>query len=401
MEAPVRHPRPWAAVAAATFLNLPLGSLYAFSVLLKPLEQLLGATRAELAAVFAVASIALTVGMNLAPYLFRTLPAAALMGLCVLLGTAGIAWSAFATSLIELGLGYGVLFGLAAGVAYILAQQGVNLAVTGAKGLVNGYVVSLWPLGAMLAAPLFGWALAAWGVRGTLAALAAVLAVTGLAATVLMLVGGVVLSAPASSTGRVQAASQSNVLLFWKLFVIFLVAASAGLMVLSQAAGIVAAYGGGTVTALVATTYIPGAIAAARLGGGWLTDRAAVPTVMALAQATALAGALVLTLWPSPQVAGLALALIGVGYGLISGSTAGAIALYWPAAEFGRIAGRVYIAWCIAAVSLPVVAGHLYDLTGGYGTAVVIAGCGNLIGVLVALALPRRAAWSREQGAGS
>jgi hypothetical protein len=57
---------------------------------------------------------------------------------------------------------------------------------------------------------------------------------------------------------------------------------------------------------------------------------------------------------------------------------------------YGKIAGRVYIAWCVAAVTLPVLAGHLFDLTGGYRAAFMIAGGGNLLGCIVALGLPRR-----------
>jgi MFS transporter, OFA family, oxalate/formate antiporter len=66
------------------------------------------------------------------------------------------------------------------------------------------------------------------------------------------------------------------------------------------------------------------------------------------------------------------------------------VASYWPKAEFGRIAGRTYIAWCLAAISLPVLAGRFYDLTGGYETAVMVAGGGNLLAVLVALTLPQQ-----------
>ena len=91
---------------------------------------------------------------------------------------------------------------------------------------------------------------------------------------------------------------------------------------------------------------------------------------------------------PSPEVAILTLGLIGVGYGLISGMTFAAVAFYWQKVEFGRIAGRMYIAWCLAAISLPVLAGRLYDLTGGYQVAVIVAGVANLIAVLVALTLP-------------
>jgi hypothetical protein len=63
--------RPWAAVAAATALNAPLGSLYAFSVFLQPLEALLGLSRTDLALVFGLASVGFSAGMNLAPYVYR------------------------------------------------------------------------------------------------------------------------------------------------------------------------------------------------------------------------------------------------------------------------------------------------------------------------------------------
>ena len=58
--------------------------------------------------------------------------------------------------------------------------------------------------------------------------------------------------------------------------------------------------------------------------------------------------------------------------------------------EFGRIAGRIYIAWCLAAIALPVLAGRLYDLTGGYEVAVIVAGAANMFAVLVALTLPQQ-----------
>ena len=67
---PPARQRPWAAVLAATILILPLGSIYAFSVFLKPLETLLGATREQLATVFGIAAIFYTVGMNVGPRFF-------------------------------------------------------------------------------------------------------------------------------------------------------------------------------------------------------------------------------------------------------------------------------------------------------------------------------------------
>jgi MFS transporter, OFA family, oxalate/formate antiporter len=382
-------PRPGAALAAATILSLPLGSIYAFSVLLAPLEQLLHARRADLASVFGISAVFFTIGANLGPLLFGRLPAPLLVALTGALSAVGVTLAAVAPSLGWFILGYGLLFATGGGMAYVVVQQCVNAAPLARPGLVNGYLVSLFPLGAMLAAPAYGLGLDWLGVRQTLAALAAVVAATALAAALLVAHAGVALVKPptVSKATGVQDSLRAS---FGKLFTVFFLAASAGLMVLSQAAGMVVAFGATNSAAVLATTGITAAIAAARLLGGWLTDRLPVPLVAASAQAIALFGAITLTIMPSPEVAISTLALIGVGYGLISGVTVAAVASYWPRSEFGRIVGRTYIAWCLAAIALPVLAGRLYDLTGGYQMAVVVAGGANLLAVLVALTLPRQ-----------
>ena len=381
----MRPQHPWAAVAAVTVLNLPLGSIYAFSVFLKPIEAELGIHRSEMSLVFGLASVGFTVGMLLAPYLFGRLSAGRLIALCGALAVAGIALSAAANGLPLLLVGYSVLFGLGGGAAYIVAQQSVNMLITRNKGLVNGYIVGLYPAGAMLSAPLFGWANTAFGYRTTLMGLACVLLVSTLAAIALLTHAGALLPRASAAGGN----AKGRTAIFVRMWIVFFVAAAAGLTVLSQAAGIMSAYGGSIGLALGATTAITGAIAVARLSGGWLTDRCPVPFVAAGAQCWSLLGAILLTAFPVPLVAAIALGMVGMGYGFISGVTAGGIARYWPPEAYGRIASRLYIAWCVAAVTLPILAGHLFDLTHEYGTTVIIAGCGNLIGVVVSLGLPR------------
>ena len=378
---------PWRTIAAATALNAPLGSLYAFSVFLRPLEALLGVRRADLALVFALASAGFGTGISLVPRLYGVASAPVLVLACAILSTLGIALAATAGGLVQLAIGFGVFFGAGAGAAYIVAQQTVNLAVTSRHGLVNGYLVSLYPGGAMIAAPIFGWAVAAFGVRATLGGLAVVLAVTGSISAWLIMRSGVTLAA---STSVALDTEERRRRVFWQLWFVFFLAASAGLMVLSQAAGIIAAYGGATALAVYGTTFITGTIAAARLGGGWMVDWFAIPTVAAGAHAIALVGNVALTLWPGPLVSVLALALVGLGYGVISGVVAAAVAVYWRRALYSRVASRIYIAWCAAAVVLPTIAGHLFDVTRGYGAAVLIAAGGNVLGVVLALGLPRQ-----------
>lgn len=373
-----------AALLAATAINLPFGTLYAFSVFVQPIERLLGVTRAETSFVFGLATVTLTVGMNAAPLLYRRLAPHWLALACGLVSATGLWLAAAATGFAQFALGYGVLFGPGAGVLFIVAQQAVNQTVQSRRGLANGYVVSLYPLGAMLGAPVFGASIAVFGVGATLAGLGVVvLAACAVAAALLRAARIRMLdaSAPAAAGGRLGRT-------FLLLAVVFFLAAAAGLTVLSQAAAIVQAYGGTTALAVGATTFVTGAVAAARIAGGWLVDHFAVARVGIGAHACSLAGAALLAALPTPEAAALALAFIGAGYGVVSGLAAGAIAQYWHRNRFGLVASRLYIAWCAAAITLPVLAGALFDRTGSYATVAWIAAGINVVGMLVASRLP-------------
>ena len=133
-----RRPSPWRILVAGTVLNAPVGALYAYSVLLHPLEALLGLGRADLALVFAVAAAGFGVGMMLAPALYGRLGTPWLMLACGGIGALGIALAATARELAQLAVGYGVLFGIGGGAAYILVQQMANHVATARRGLMNG-----------------------------------------------------------------------------------------------------------------------------------------------------------------------------------------------------------------------------------------------------------------------
>jgi OFA family oxalate/formate antiporter-like MFS transporter len=373
-------------MAAATILNLPFGTIYAFSVFLKPMETMLGIGRAQMALVFSVASICLTLGMLAGPVLYRRFAPVGLLLCAGLCSAVGLLVAASATGIGQLMLGYGLLFGLGGGVAFVMMQQGLNQTVESMSGLANGYVVSLYPLGAMIGAPIFGWSIAAFGLRATLVGLAITVALATLAAALLLRLADIRMQ---DGQADAQGSEDRRWSLFARLFGVFFLAAAAGLMVMSQSAGILQAYGAATAFALGGTTFITGAIAAARIGGGWLVDRFEVPWVACGAHLIALAGSLLLLVFPGPAVAVLAMTLIGMGYGFVSGLTAGAIARYWHKNVFGRVASQLYIAWCVAAVSLPVVAGWLFDRTQAYHGAMMIAAVGNLLGAMLATSLPR------------
>ncbi len=384
-----RRRRAVVAIVAATVPTLPFGTIYAYSVFLAPMEAMLGIGRADMAFVFSLAAITLTVGMVGAPRLYRRFAPASLLVAAGTLSAAGLAVAAAADGLARLALGYGVLFGLGGGVVFTTLQQGMNQSIATRTGLANGYYVSLYPLGAMIGTPLLGWAIGAHGLRATLAALALVILATTLAAAALYRGAGLRMR-DASATAEDDRARRWDV--FARLFGVFFLAAAAGLTVMSQSAGILKAYGAGTALALGATSFVTGAIAAARLGGGWLVDRFEAPRVGAGAHLLALGGSALLLAWPSPSMAVVGLTMIGCGYGIVSGMTAGAIAQYWHRNAFGRVAGQIYVAWCLAAITLPMVAGWLFDRTQGYHGAMALAAMVNVAGAVLSMSLPRRRA---------
>jgi len=104
-----------------------------------------GDVECDLALVFALASAGFGAGMNLVPHVFGLASTPILVLVCAAASSLGIAIAATAGGLAQLAIGYGVFFGAGGGAAYILAQQTVNLAVTRRHGLVNGYIVSLYP----------------------------------------------------------------------------------------------------------------------------------------------------------------------------------------------------------------------------------------------------------------
>ena len=395
-------------ILAATFANLPFGTIYAFSVFLKSMEAMLSLSRSDMGLVFGLSTIMFATGMNLAPLLYTRLSTGIVLIMTCVGGGLGLTLASQAQGFWSLLMGYAILFGLSGGVAFTTAQQIVNLAPTKRRGLVNGYVVSLYPLGAMLGAPLLGWSVESMGLRQTLLNLGGAILASGLVAVWLTGLRTYIpraiapLSAAPIETDTPSPSSEPASerpylgMIQWRLFfnigMVFFLAASAGLMVMSQAAGIVQSYGGGTQFSIGATAFITGMIASARITGGWLMDRFSLRQVMGAAHIWSLTGATLLTLWPGPNTALLGLTMVGMGYGFVSGSAAGGIAMLWPAQQFGLVASRLYIGWCIAAVCLPVLAGWLFDWTNSYRSSIWIAAAVNVAGILLATRLPARKA---------
>ncbi len=379
------------ALVTATLAMVPFGTIYAFSVLLRPLETALGLTRSDMSLVFGAATVVFTIGMNVSPWIYGRISTGLSLLLSGLIGAVGLLLSAQAQNFVMLMLGYGVLFGLGGGICMTTAQQIVNLSPTKNRGLVNGYVVSLLPFGAMMGGPLLSMSIEQFGVRHALVHLSVLIFIAVLLAALNTGFGTIVRKQQETPSGAQDDPHQNGTrfgISNWPLFIhvalTFFLAAAAGLMVLSQSVGILLSYGAANPLAVMATSVITGMIAAARLSGGWMVDRFTLAQVMTGAHTWSLMGALLLSVWPGPLTAVAGLMMVGMGYGFMSGASAGGVAMYWRKQDFGLVSSRIYIGWCIAAISLPVLAGVLFDRHDSYQYSIWIAAIANVLGVLIA-----------------
>ena len=155
-------------LAGAVLLNLMTGSLYAWSLFIAPAQEALDVGRAAVSSIFAVATVAFAATMFLAPVLVR--PGTALIPALVAtaLAAGGLLVSGMAESLWGAILGYGVLFGIASGIAYSAALQSAVGALESRRGLATGIAVSSYALGAVVFAPLFRIGPERWGRVGHL-----------------------------------------------------------------------------------------------------------------------------------------------------------------------------------------------------------------------------------------
>ena len=380
-------PRSWAILIALLLINLPTGTLYAFSVFIPYYEALHHVSRATLSTMFSVSTIGFTVGMLMGPVCYRwASPARLVLGFGLLIAL-GWALAAMAPDLAILAIAYGLLFGLGGGFCYNLLAQMLNLSVSPRRrGVANGILTASFALGAALFAPLCGLALKQYGLRPTLFGMAGITLTATVLAAVLIANARVSLRSAASLLGGAQSSQPART--FPLMWMGFALGAGVGLLSLSSAAPIVASYGGQLTQSLLGTATVAMAATIGRLCGGALSDLLPVKAIIVGAHALGAGAMGALLLFPSAGMAIGAMSLACLGYGLLSGSYAASVARYFGPGLFGRMSGRLYTAWGLAGIAGPWVAGSAFDRTGAYTAAIVIAVCAMAAGAVLSLALP-------------
>jgi predicted MFS family arabinose efflux permease len=375
-----------AVLSAGCILSFVLGSVHAFSVFLEPLEALTGSDRAEVSLTYSLALVAITVMVTFGHRIYGRAPG---WLLCLVIGFGAVLGAGIAAateSIFMIWVGYGVIFGTANGLGYGYALQLSAQANPGREGFAMGLITAAYALGATVFAPAFQAALPWGGFTGAMLLLCTSAALAALTAALLLWRAGTWFQT--NATGEtVHHIGTGWLFLLWLAYG---TAVSAGLMATGHATGIAEAYGTTAALLVVAPMIIALCNMFGSLIGGWMTDRVAPRLLMTVLPIVSAVVLLMLALDLAPGVLG-ALGVVGLVYGAVISVYPASIARWFGVAAGVQVYGIVFTAWAVAGFGGPWLAGALYDSTGGYATALLVASGLGIASFVFAAVLPRRA----------
>ena len=357
-------------LAGALLLSFVFGSLHAFSALMLPLQVQYQSDRASVSFAYALAILCLTGGVFMSRWILPVLRARATALLCGLLGAVGLIGVARGNSLAVLWLGYGVVFGGVNGVAYSLFLDRAAAALPARPGFAIGLVTAVYGAGAAVCAQWEAWMLQGGSPEQVLQWLAvALFAASALAAGGFGSEARTPVGQPAAELAT-PAVPGMDLGFFW---LVYFLGAAGGLMAIAHAVPIVDALQGGADWAPVAPTLNALGNVLGSLLAGMLVDRLglrralAVPLVLLTMSLYLVASAV------DPKVALAGLCACGMAYGALIAVVPLVLRSRFGAARFNRTFGVVFTAWGSAGLLGPFLGGMLYDQTGSYQLALVLA----------------------------
>jgi OFA family oxalate/formate antiporter-like MFS transporter len=376
----------WGIAVAGVFMQVALGSVYAWSVFRLPLAKQFGWSISEVTLTFTISIFVLGVAAFFGGlWLNREGPRIIAVTGGFLYG-AGVFLASFSNhKLWWLYLTYGVVGGIGVGFSYIVPVAVLVKWFPDRRGLITGVAVGGFGLGALVTAPLATRLIQSVGVPSTFAYL-------GIAYLLVTVVSGYFMQNPPegwkpggwapTGTQATQRSSRDYTLgealrtwQWWTLWLLLFLNTSAGISVISQESPLFQELG--RVSAVVAASMVGVASIGNALGRvfwAWVSDgisRRATFAVMFLAQ--------VALFWALPSigsagvlttVAFIVLMCYGGGFGTMPAF----VADYFGSKNVGPIYGLMLTAWGFASAFGPLLIAYMRQASGAYrGALHVIA----------------------------
>jgi len=385
----------WWRVVGGLMMNIALGTLYAWSIFVAPLEKEFGWKRAQTSNVFTIAVVVFALTFIVAGRLqdkfgpfWVSLTGAVLVSL-------GFFLCAFTHSLTYLYICFGVIGGLGNGFGYSTPIPVMAKWFPDKRGLAVGLAVGGYGAGSALFGPLANLKLIpAYGVHTTFMILGGIFLVMTVIGAFLLKnppagykpAGWTPAPATAKSSATTQEFTPSEVLktpAFYFMWIAYALGTSAGLMVISQLVPFAKSVKIPS-AALLTLTLVVGAAgnAGGRILSGWMSDALGRLNVLRLMIAIS-AISMPLLYLAGGNVAFLYVMVFIVYwcYGTQLSVNGSATADFWGTKNAGMNYGMLFTAWGVAGIIGPRIGGVLFDKYHNYQMAFYTAA------VLAAVAL--------------
>jgi len=369
----------WLPIVGGISLNLALGSLYAWSVFVLPLEKEFGWNRAQTSWVYTIAIVCFAATFILAGKLQDAKGPRICAFLGALLVGGGFALSSLTTSVTFLYVAFGVIVGIGNGFGYSAPTPVASKWFPDKRGLAVGLMVGGYGAGSAIIGPLATKLILAYGWRATFQILGATFFIMGLIGTALLKNPPAGYKAPAPTPSAAVKARASldmrtrDVIAsptFAALWIAYCLGTTAGQMMISQLVPFMRSVGLTPEAAAFAITIAAFGNAGGRILSGALSD--------SLGRLTTLKVMVVGSL--------LVMSALGMGIGQIFALYALVAAGYWcygtqlsvfasTTADFygtrflGMNYGALFTAWGVAGIVGPYIAARVYQATGSYSYA--------------------------------
>jgi MFS transporter, OFA family, oxalate/formate antiporter len=393
----------WWRVIGGLMMNIALGTLYAWSIFVAPLEKEFGWKRADTSMVFTIAVVVFALTFIVAGRLQDKYGPFWISLIGGVLVSLGFFLCAFTHSLTYLFVCFGVIGGLGNGFGYATPIPVMAKWFPDKRGLAVGLAVGGYGAGSALFGPLANLKLIpAYGVHTTFMILGGIF-------LVMTVIGAFLLKnpppgykpegwTPAPATAKTGATTQeftpSEVLktpAFYFMWIAYALGTSAGLMVISQLVPFAKSVHISS-AALATMGLVVGAAgnASGRILSGWMSDALGRLNVLRLMIAVSMISMPLLYLAGS-NVSFLYVMVFIVYwcYGTQLSVNGSATADFWGTKNAGINYGMLFTAWGVAGIIGPRIGGVLYDKYHNYQMAFYTAAVLALV-ALISESLARR-----------
>ncbi|MDL0434836.1 MULTISPECIES: OFA family MFS transporter [unclassified Niallia] len=392
----------WLIALSAVGIHISIGSVYAWSVFTKPLEETYNWSLTSISWTFSIAILFLGLSAAFLGHFVEKFGPRAAGTLCATLFGLGMAGSGFAVSIESLPLlyiTYGVFGGIGLGVGYITPVSTLVKWFPDKRGLATGLAIMGFGFASMISSPIMNKLISSVGIPSTFYILAIIYFIIILASAQYLapppkgyvpagykkaLETGA--AAPKADLAQSTANEAIKTKRFWALWTMLFINITCGIAILAVASPMGQELAGMSVTGAAVLVGIMGVFnGLGRIAWASVSDYIGRPNVYTLFFAIQIAAFFVLPHLQDAITFSIIVCIIMSCYGGGFASIPAYIGDMFGTKQLGAIHGYILTAWSAAGIAGPRFVSWIRDTTGSYQETLIVFSCMFIVSLTISL----------------